>query len=83
MLPYPNIAFCVKYTTIASAYTFLSDIPPLDATNGLTDETVALLLLVIVKLFGLLSTIVSALHVSKDVLAIAVNGAVGAVNDAV
>jgi len=35
--------------------------------------------LVIVKLFELASTIVAALHVSSEVLAIAVNGAVGTV----
>jgi hypothetical protein len=51
--------------------------------NGVVDETVALLLFVIAKLFELLSTIVAELHVNNEVLAIAVNGAVGTVNDAV
>jgi hypothetical protein len=49
--------------------------------NGVVDETVAELLLVMVRLFELLSTIVAALHVSNDVFAIAVNGEVGTVND--
>jgi hypothetical protein len=61
----------------------LSDIPPLDATNGLIDDTVAVPVLVIVKLFVLLSNIVAALHVSNAVFAMAVRGVVGAVNDAV
>jgi hypothetical protein len=50
-----------------------------DAVNGTVDETVAAPLFVIVKLLLLLSTIVGALHVSSEVLAIAVNGVVDGV----
>jgi hypothetical protein len=73
----------VTIEVTGSANTFLSDIPPPDTANGVIDDTVAVLLFVIAKLFVLPSTIVAELHVSKDVLAIAVNGTVGTLNDEV
>ena len=82
-LPYPNIAFCVPAKTVSTLLLFVNFIllgaGANDAVNGTVDETVAAPLLVIVKLFELASTIVAALHVRSDVLAIAVNGDVDGV----
>ena len=59
--PYPNIAFCVPVSGVLFLFKNLTPLGAgeIDAVNGTVAETVALPLLVIVKLFELASTIVA------------------------